>query len=329
MLARGCDYAIPSESGDTTLHAACSDNGLAVVQHLLKFAARNTTKEQLLNFINQTNNEGRTALWNAVDQKNTQTMQLLLERGADYTIPNKKNVTILHKLCFSKNLAKVESLIDFITKKSTQQQLHDFLNRRNNSLKTALVDACEAGDPFIPRLLLHLGADYTIPDKNGFTALHYCAWRDHRSTVSTLLDKISPDHSSSDPATRAKFSAFINRASTSNHRTALCDVAFKQFGHFVRVLLDVGADWDCPDSKGRTPAHWACRQKSGEMFRMLVTAAGLGDCDSVPAGEKRRVLEEKFFHRRDKDGESVLEAGLRLGIIQDEEVPKLVLMGGK
>ena len=323
LLAHGSDYTIPRDSDVTALHIASYNGDLAIVEHLLNFAAKKVIKEQLLGFIDQRNYQGKTALWDAVGQNRPHIIQLLLEHGADYTIPRKSGVTVLYRVCFAGDIILAKTLLDFVSRNATEQQFHDFINQRNNDLETALVDACQNGGPHVTGILLDHGADYTIPDTWGFTALHYCAWRNRGPTVHILLDKTAPDSTSS-TSIKSKFSTFLNRASTPNRRTALCDVACQNFTHLVRELLEIGADWDCSDNEGRTPAHWACRHGNGEMYKLLVAAAGfdgVGSGKGELKGEERRETEERFHDRRDKDGESVSEAALRKGIIKNVEMP--------
>ena len=313
LLEAGADYTITGKNDQTLLHAACWNGHKAVIKVVLDFLSKNASPDEASRFLNHRNSWAVTALFEACTKTPLDTIDMLLAHGSDYTIQRDSGVTVLHKVCFAGDLALAKNLLEFASKNATEQQFQDFLNQRNNDGKTALVDACQNGGSDVTGLLLDHGADYAISDKEGFTALHYCAWRNRGPTVDVLLDKTATDRTSSSASIKSKFSSFLNHASISNKRTALCDVACRNFTHLVTKLLEIKADWDCPDVDGRTPAHWACRNKNKEMYRILMAAAGLeaeGRKEDIKA-EERKKIEERLHNRRDKDGESVLETALK------------------
>ena len=322
LLEAGADYTITNTNDQSLLNPACWNGHRIVVKTVLEFLSENASPEDTRKFLNHRNKWGITALFEAVTKQIPEPIELLLAQGSDYTIPRDSGVTVLHFASFGGHLGIVERLLNFVTKRATKEQFLAFINQRNKAKKTALVDACQNGGPQITALLLDRGADYTIPDENGFTALHFCAFRNKSSTVRVLLDKTVSDRTSPSTENKAKFFAFLNRAGSSNGRSALCDVAFQNFTHLVRELLEVGADWDCPDKEGMTPAHWACRHGNQEMYRLLAAAAGVVDGENNRLeGEQRLAAASKFYGRQDKHGESVLMAAMKKGFPVKAEAP--------
>ena len=321
LLAHGSDYSIPKDSGATVLHAASHNGDLAVVERVLAFVAKKATKEQLLSFVNRPNNAGKEALWDAVDLNRPRFLQLLLKHGAAYDVPKESGVTILHEVCSNGQVELATTLLDFASKNATQQRFHEFLNQRDDDLESALFKACKTGGSEVTKLLLDHGADYTISNKSGWTVLHCCMFGNRSSTLRVLLDKTNQDRISSSASLKSRYFKVLNDSSGPGGGTALCLAASQDSIKMVGPLLEAGADWDCADSSGMTPAHWACEHKNGEMYGLLVAAAGL-DRTEIGKGEERSETEKSFFDRRNIYGVSVLEAALRTGMIKKVEVPK-------
>lgn len=92
LLDNGGDITIVNRNGNSSLHLAV--NNIDMINLLLQKA---NTLQFPLNFINQQNAFGNTALLLAVENNNTAVVQALLEAGANPNISNNDGFTALHQ----------------------------------------------------------------------------------------------------------------------------------------------------------------------------------------------------------------------------------------
>jgi uncharacterized protein len=115
--------------------------------------------------INEKSGEcGPTALGLACLFGRTLVARVLLERGADPTIVDRWGRTPMMLASSQGHLEDVRLLLGHPSAKATT-------NRRGHNRETALWKACFYGHAGVARLLLASGADPTIADKNGTTAM--------------------------------------------------------------------------------------------------------------------------------------------------------------
>lgn len=108
------------------------------------------------------------------------------------------------------------------------------------------------------RLLLNLGANVNIVDKEGDSVLHYAAFGNQPETMRILLQNGADIN-------------FLN----SSHCSALHICAHKKTPHCVRVLLEFGADVNIQDSYGDTALHDATGKENTEVIELLCGAPNL------------------------------------------------------
>lgn len=123
------------------------------------------------------------------------------------------------------------------------------------------------------------------------------------------------------------------------HRRALHIAASKGHIHFVKRLLEHGADINCRDDDQRTPLHWAATYGNAEMTAFLIANGGcvnIAQCDGFTPlhaatclghNETCKVLLEHGaeINRTDRDGWSAFHTSVCYGHI---EVVKTLLAAG-
>ncbi|KAI4089483.1 MAG: hypothetical protein LQ339_008544 [Xanthoria mediterranea] len=279
LLEYGADPTIPRNHEITALHHACFDGRLDLVQLLLDHAQQKFTPTRISAFLNHRNYLGRTALYDAIrsarDNPEIEILQMLLDRGADYAIPNKDGVTTLHAAAFHGNVAVVRMLLSHSSDKDPER-FSTYVNARNKSGKTALHDSCDKGRPKVTKLLMDHGIDFTIEDTQGRTALHWCIPRDQIKTMQVLLDEASARETADNGHPSQRFQNFINAARTDGAMTALHDVSVRGDVEMARVLLEHGADFECYDATAQTPLHGGISHGHEAMAILLLEHASRG-----------------------------------------------------
>ncbi|KAI4281498.1 MAG: hypothetical protein L6R38_003646 [Xanthoria sp. 2 TBL-2021] len=270
LLDHGADATIPRFFDDITiLHLASYEGRPDLAKLLLDYVQPKLTPSRFTAFLNQRNHRGRTALLDSIrgasGNPSPEILQLLLDRGADYTIPNKDGVTPLHAAASHGNVTVLQTLLAHSSEKDPSH-FTSFINTCNKWGKTALHDACEKGRPRVTKLLMDYGIDFTLADKEGRTALHWCVPRDQIKTMRVLLEaaKARGEGSSSDkdPFSSA-FEPFINCQRSGDITTALDDACTRGNLEMVSLLLTYGAEYDSDDiyrHRGSTPLQHAIAQ---------------------------------------------------------------------
>lgn len=297
LLAYDADWSMPGYLKVTALHAACWE-GHETVFSLLLQAARKASPSRLKDFLDTRNNDGKTALAYAVERDRLAFVKTLLGDGAAYEIANVRETTVLHLASFEGKLAIATHLLEFASKDPDQARFKRFLNARNSKGKTALMDAAETGRPLIIERLLNNSADYTLPDNNGFTALHYCAFRNKRAAVERLLEIASRDRTTNSNG-QQRFENFLNQKCKGRAVSALCDVATQGHKEVIDLLVNrYGAAYDSVDSQNYSPLHHAYGRNHPAAAEIILRYAA-SDTD------KQRF--RKFVELRDHRNKTVWE----------------------
>ncbi|KAL8945995.1 MAG: hypothetical protein Q9222_007546, partial [Ikaeria aurantiellina] len=238
LLSRGVDVSIPKSNDVHALHAACAGAIYDLVKRLVEYAIETLDPTRFKAFLNYRNFDGKTPLMDAVmplsGRPCVEIINLLISHGADYTIPKKNNVTVLHFTATHAHRDALRLFLDHASKNLNHTAFRNFINHRNFDGKTALMDAAMRDRPLIATWLLDYGADFSIRDNQGFTALHYCVYRDNLSTVRSLLQKTSALAGGRDSET---FKSFLNTQGTSNGRSVLHDAVQKEHPEILGLLM--------------------------------------------------------------------------------------------
>ena len=323
ILKYGADYTIAGHAGNTPLHWACMNGHDNVVEAILNKAGEdcNDNPERFNAFLNRRNKtEGCSPLFWTCANNHPTTLKLLMSPkfSADYSTTNNSDNTTLHCACHNRFFEIFQTLLEAASNDPNQQRYREWLNKRNSAGQTPAIAATEMARPRMLDILLNVhGADYTLSDNQGFTALHYGAHRNRGECIRHLLECASRDRVSNPQ----KYMQWINQQSTSNRASALRDGAKQGFPDLVKILLDYGAEWDCVDAAGRTALHYAVERGASEMFAALVDAAkkskgdeggGVGS-ESGEGNEDWEQRVRKWLEQRDKGGRGFWVMGRGLG----------------
>ena len=222
FLNVGADPNVTDTDDNTWLHYAarnyrCSEILQAIVSHGVD--------------VNATNNKNATALLIACEKGNKNTINVLLNAGADPNITDDYGYTWLHYA--AQNVRCTEVLQTVIS--------HGVdVNATNKYNKTALIKACESGNTYAIDVLFNAGADPNISDEHGDTWLHYAA----RSYQSTEVLQAVISHG-----------VGVN-ATNKNNETALIIACERGNKDDINVLLNAGADPNIAAADGGTCLHY-------------------------------------------------------------------------
>lgn len=192
LLKYGADWSLASDVEVTALHVFCW-MGQETELALLLNVARKAERSRFESFLNHRNDQGKTALLDAIETDRPPFVKQLLEHGADYAVAKFNGETALHVGSFRGFESAIERVLERTSLDTDQARVTSFLNARNDKGKTALMDAAETDRSSIIQLLLKHGADYTVQDNSGFTGLHHGASRDNRASVQCLLEHAQKD----------------------------------------------------------------------------------------------------------------------------------------
>ena len=304
------DYLTIDNSKCSALGLASWEGHTEVVSILLNFISTKVSQERFIQYLNNCNDWGKSALLDAAERGLLAIVKLLREQqyGADYRLANNNGVTALQSASWHGHKEVVAFLLKTASEDLPPEHRHAFIDHRNKWGKTALMDAIERNKPAIVDLLLNSGADYSIRDEAGFTALHYGTFRNQMAAVRTLLEH-SSRHRTNNPD---KFKNFLNQQGKRNGATALRDAVLQRHPDMARYLLEFGPAYDPIDSGRRTALHqavgvgdedlalslleYAAKDPDRERFRRFVNAVEENN-DTVWGGAKRRGfrrLEQKL-----------------------------------
>lgn len=225
----------------------------------------------------QRGGEYGTALNAAAAVSTPETVEFILDKGADLTATNRAGLTALHQAS-KRNNPKV---IELLLKKGAD------INAVNDLGSTAISVACELGKLDALLALLEKGADLTIANKAGELPIHIATMNGQGDLACHLLDAGSPIHvERKDGSTLLlvavarkclpvvkrllEMGADVNCSFSKGH-TALHHAAANEDPIFVQLLLAANADVACSDDNGLTPLHIAVMNGHEGVARFLIT----------------------------------------------------------
>lgn len=238
LLEEGCNTInFQDKEGRTTLHMAVGHGGDTMVQYLLSVPDIS---------INQQDAIKRTPLhWAAVlGQKHI--VEMLLNRGADYSIPDCNGARALHYAAQNNNFDVVISMLN----------LHKVTDKPDNENRTALMWAALKGSLEVMKVLLERKCtDVNAVDVHQQTALHMSCVAGHLECVKLLVS----------------FGADVNIVDKKHH-IPLFYACMSGHVEIVSELLGQNAmsNLDCRDAEGRTALHFSAMVDRRAIIKILI-----------------------------------------------------------
>ncbi|MFT6765801.1 MAG: ankyrin repeat protein [Alteromonas naphthalenivorans] len=221
ILDKNADPDLQDPEGNTALMYAIRNNN----EDLTRLLLNGTPTRRRRTNSNLRNTKGQSPLAIAIDQKNKNIVQLLLEAGADSNIQDNFNNTPLMYAALNGHVG--------ITKLLLNAEANP--NLQDNNGNTALMHAAHKGLKNIAKLLLKAGADADLQTTNGNAALILAAEHNKPEMAQLLLEA----------------GANIN-IKDGNQSTPLMYAAHKGHKDIVKILVDKGADLSLQNKNGAT-----------------------------------------------------------------------------
>ena len=320
LVSYGADYTLPRIGGGlpdvTALHDACWHGSRDVAFYILERASEELDHDRLVQFVNKRNGTGKTPLLDAAETGRPLIVKMLLETyNAEYYTAKDNDVTPLHASATNGHIPIVETLLNAAATDQDKDRMKSYVNHRNDQGKTALMDAAQTGRPEILQNLLNHGADYSLLDKDSWTALHYCAFRNRINCVRILLRHASADTQAE------RFHNFLNQQGGRGRASALHDVARQGASHnsVAKLILEYKTLYDSLDSGKQTPLHHAVAKGNTELAKLLLEYAGRDE----DRGRFKRFVNAKnnqnetaWMAAVKRDQKEVMEALKKTGVLE-------------
>eukprot|EP00803_Ostreobium_quekettii_P006626 evm.model.scf_1041.5 EVM.evm.TU.scf_1041.5 scf_1041:32838-49889(+) len=172
--------------------------------------------EHFKRFINDKDNEGKTALHWAADWEDTEAVELLLSQGADASLEDEHGNTPLHFAAFHGNCECAEPILEKLMKAKASLEavnkdgfapIHNAAQNGHKAMvslllskgvdvdshtsagSTALMQAAKHNRLEIGQLLVETKASLNVPNEYGWTALAYASSRKHVEFVAFLMSR--------------------------------------------------------------------------------------------------------------------------------------------
>jgi ankyrin repeat protein len=251
LLERGADVNARRKDGRTSLHWAALKGRVEVARFLLDHGAN----------ANMASDTGSTALHMVSEgeydsqEQGVSTARLLLERGVDVNAQEKDGWTSLHYAAFKGRVEVAQLLLDHGAKANMEtdegESVLHIVSQGEYDLKEQGVG--------IARLSLERGVDVNAREKDGWTSLHWAAFKGRVEVAQFLLDH----------------GANANME-TANGESALHMVSRGEYGSeehgigIARLLLGRGLDVNARRKDGWTSLHCAAFKGRVEVAQFLL-----------------------------------------------------------
>jgi ankyrin repeat protein len=259
LLEKGAKLDATSNYGYTPLHLAAMGQNKKIVDALLAKKPN----------VNGKDNNGYTPIMFAMTHNGSKEMiQAWLDAGADLTVKNNQNQTVLHLACLYAN----EEVAELFVKRGIP------IKETDDYGYTPLAAAASRNSVKIVKMLLDKRADVNFrSDANGMSVLHWTCQHGAIDVFRLIIDKVkdvdTKDKQNQTPLILAanagqqemvesllKKGADPNTVSTTGYMcTALHGASIQGNAAMVKTLIENGATKMAADQNGDTPLHIAAR----------------------------------------------------------------------
>jgi ankyrin repeat protein len=251
-----------NHAGQTILHLRCRQPprfGGSKILHEENLIERFPSKT-IEALVEIPDNEGRRPIHDAV-ATSEYLVAWLIDKGATLTALTHAQQSVLHIAAISKQSNTLGLLLETLT--SSQRGI--LLDQQDNQGKTPLFYACLSGHLETVSLLLEAGADVQIPDSNGETPLHACAYFKADFSIPARNRRESPDAAVHHPR--------------------------ETFGvdGVIAALRAHGASIVVHDNLRRNPLEMAVEYRNEAMVAALLEDTEREILQSAPKGRPRRI----------------------------------------
>ncbi|XP_048249106.1 serine/threonine-protein phosphatase 6 regulatory ankyrin repeat subunit C-like [Haliotis rufescens] len=167
LMSKGADITLTNKDNNNCLHLACQGGKQPLVEYLLPKTD-----------INIRGNMGRTPLMNVAWSGKKDVFDFLVSKGADITLTDDENNTILHLACEGGN----RPLVEYLLPKTD-------INIRGSMGWTPVMYAASRGKKDVFDFLVSKGADITLTEDNNDNILHLACRGGNKPLVEYLLAK--------------------------------------------------------------------------------------------------------------------------------------------
>jgi ankyrin repeat protein len=253
LLAAGVDINSPnSKTGMTPLMQAAQAGKLDAMKFLLAQKPKPDVDIQ--------DTEGRTAMFHAVDNKNSDALALLKQHKADPNIPAR-----FHRYPIMEAAVKGDAKSVKILASGGRAKENADLSKKDVNERTALMEAARYGNADTVKALLDEYADVGEQDIQGKSALMEAAGKGNAASTKLLLERINKF----DPEMQGKL---IN-AKDDQDRTALMEAARSGNKDTVAELLkSKEIQINLQDKEGKSALMHAIENKDLNSVKALVAA---------------------------------------------------------
>lgn len=291
LLAHGADAKKRSSRGLTPLHLACLNNNKEIIQMVLEQGADVHARDdkgdtplhlcfdlEIIRLLlshganpNAVNADKRTPfICFMVAYPQTELFNMFMEYGADIFHVSDEKSSLIHNLLSNKDEEQQDNIIQMI--KILLEKGLD-INAQNNCGSSPLIMACAYGMNKITLFLLQQGANLSLTNEKGNTALHetiYCQTDDLKERIEILISH------------GANINAINNEGETPLHLILDQYLDHEMTIETLFFMRDQGADFTIKNNNGETPFRKALSTGNLRMVRLLLDkfAANINDVDS-------------------------------------------------
>ncbi|WP_456201480.1 ankyrin repeat domain-containing protein [Wolbachia endosymbiont of Protocalliphora sialia] len=269
-----------TNNGRTPLHLAIQGNKPSTVKLLLNKCANINAKDKdgktpldlamqegytnIVEMIEQVQSDLDEGLLTAVQDGNLNEAEDLVSRNANVNTTDIYSWTPLHWAAFEDRL----EIARFLIKKGADINAAD----KGPYGKKPVHVAIENNSKDIIGFLLSKGVSINDTDKQGYTPLHYAAWRGRLEIAELLVDK-GASINTADASTAGKKP--IHVAAENNSKS------------IIEFLISKGVNVDEADKNGWAPLHYAAKFDQLEVAKFLIEkGANINAADTSTIGEK-------------------------------------------